>query len=124
MSSLYHPSLSVSENSDSPTRFNNELNERLSTLNPDKRFTLDTPKPAEKIIISRSPVLVRKSSITVVPSMSRSVHLDREESLETSTSKKTAIKAVDVVYVQREELEPVENPELEFMDYLKTDPNE
>ncbi|CAG9335593.1 unnamed protein product [Blepharisma stoltei] len=121
VASYHNTGMSITETSEalSPTRFTTALNERLSSLA--RSSNLESPKPQEKPIVARSPLLVRKSSISGTP-MSRSVNIERE--VADDSHKRPAIKAVDVVYLKREELDPIENPELEFMEYLKSDPTE
>jgi hypothetical protein len=96
---------SFSETVESPSVFNKALKEKLEPL-------------------AQSSTLPAKRAVSISRTFSANKPVENKTEDSFMLTRKTPIKAVDINYLKKEELGPVENPELELQHYLRINPND
>ena len=96
---------SFSEITESPSIFSKALKEKLDPL-------------------AQSSTLPAKRAISINRNYSTIKPVENKTQDSFMISRKTPIKAVDINYLKKEELAPVDNPELELQHYLRINPND
>ena len=97
---------SYNENIDSPNIFAKALTEKLEPL-------------------ARTNFIPQKRAISVSRNFSANKSLDnKHDDNSMSSPKRSPIKPLEVSYLKKDELTPIENPELELQHYLRISPND
>ena len=96
---------SFSENIDSPIIFSKALTDKLEPL-------------------AQTNSMTQKKTAPMIRNLSANKSLETRNDDSMSSPKRNPVRALETSYLKKEELAPVENPELELQHYLRINPND